>query len=141
MIEAEPTRVPERPEPIWVPRAAVGVIHAQLVSTFGGLRGVRDGGLVQSAIDRPRNRWLYEPDVDLADLAASYCIGLTQNHGFVDGNKRTAFQTMFVFLDMNGLELIAAEAEVVPVMVDVAAREIDEGALAEWIREHTTRRS
>ncbi len=141
MSDTGATRVPELPEPIWVPRAAVGVIHAQLVSTFGGLRGVRDGGLVESAMDRPRNRWLHQPTVDLADLAASYCVGLTQNHGFINGNKRTAFQTMFVFLDMNGLELIAAEANVVPLMLDVATGEIDERALAEWVREHTSPRS
>jgi len=136
--KAAPT--PELREPIWVPRIAVGIIHARLVSTFGGLQGVRDVGLVESAVDRPRNRWLYEQGVDLADLAASYCIGLTKNHGFIDGNKRTAFQTMFVFLDTNGLELVADETDVVALMLDVATGEIDERVVAQWIRQHASTR-
>jgi death on curing protein len=131
-----PPTAAKLPEPLWVPRAAVGVIHAQLVSLFGGLRGVRDGGLVESALDRPRNRWAYETGVDLADLAACYCVGLTKNHDFVDGNKRTAFQTMFVFLDINGHTLTADEAEVAALMVEVATGETDELALAAWVREH-----
>lgn len=136
MTDPDDSTLFEAPEPLWVSRAVVVVIHARVVGTHGGQRGVLDGGLVESAIARPRNRRAYDSGVDVADLAASYCAGLARNHGFIDGNKRTAFQTMFVFLDMNGLELVADETEVVPLMLDVATGVVDEKVLAEWVREH-----
>ena len=106
----------------------------------GGLHGIRDPGLLESALDRPKNRYHYESDVDLADLAASYGLGLAKNHAFVDGNKRTAFQVMYTFLGLNGVRLPAPEATVVTLMVEVATGEVDETLLAAWCRDHLTPR-
>jgi len=120
--------------PRWVSRAVVDAIHSDLIQKHGGSRGVRDVPLLESALDRPRNRHLYDPDADLADLAAAYSVGIATNHAFIDGNKRTAFQVMYVFLGLNGYRIVASEPAVVALMVDVAAGTIDEVGLAEWCR-------
>ncbi|MDQ6831279.1 MAG: type II toxin-antitoxin system death-on-curing family toxin [Gemmatimonadota bacterium] len=112
------------------------VIHADQVRTHGGAAGVRDEGLLDSALARPRTRWGYEKRTDLSGLAASYGIALAKNHPFVDGNKRVAFQAMYVFLGLNGCRIVALESEVVSMMLGVAAGTTDEGALAIWIAEH-----
>jgi death on curing protein len=118
-----------------VSRVIANAMHAEIVRTLGGLHGIRDKGLVESALDRPHNLFVYNPTADLADLAAAYGFGLTKNHDYVDGNKRTAFQVMFVFLDLNGFMLIAPdEAEVVRIMLGVADGAISEPELAVWIR-------
>ncbi len=80
-----------RREPIWVSRTAAEAIHADQISQHGGAHGLRDEGLLESALARPRMQWHYDQAVDVADLAAPYCIGLAKNHVFVDGNTRTAF--------------------------------------------------
>lgn len=98
---------------------------------------MRDSGLVESALARPRQRWVYQPDADLPALAAAYGYGLARNHGYVDGNKRIAFVAMGVFLDVNGWEIAAPEPEVVAVMLEVAAGERGEEELAEWLRRST----
>jgi death-on-curing protein len=132
--------VTEATEPRWVPRGAVDAIHADLVQTHGGAHGLRDDGLLESALARPRQRWHYEPTSDIAALAAAYAVGITCNHAFVDGNKRTGFQATYVFLALNGLRLVAPEPTVVTLMRDVATGMVDEGALAEWIRAHVEAR-
>ncbi len=125
---------PERSEPRWVSRVIANAMHAEIVRTLGGLHGVRDKGLVESALDRPRNLFAYNPTADLADLAAAYGLGLTKNHGYVDGNKRTAFQVMFVFLDLNGFTIVAPdEADVVRIMLGVADGAVSESDLAAWV--------
>jgi death on curing protein len=98
--------------------------------------GVRDVGLLESALARAPNRWGLDETADLPDLAASYCFGIAKNHPFLDGNKRVAFQIMFVFLGLNGLQLTAKEVEVVRIMVDLAAGSLTEAELASWIRGH-----
>ena len=135
----EPTSEP-RWVPRWVPRAVVDALHADLVRTFGGAHGLRDDGLLESALARPRHKWSYDPTADISALAAAYAVGVACNHAFIDGNKRTAFQTMSVFLGLNGLLLRALQPEVVLVMRDVATKAIDEGALAEWVRAHVEAR-
>lgn len=126
---------PEQSEPRWGSRVIANAMHAEIVRTLGGLHGIRDKGLVEFALDRPRNRFAHTPIADLADLAAAYGFGLTKNHGYVDGNKRTAFQVMFVFLDLNGFTLVAPdEAEVVRIMLGVADGAISESELATWVR-------
>jgi death on curing protein len=91
-------------------------------------------------LDRPRNRFHYEPEADLIDLAASYGFGLARNHPFVDGNKRVAFQAMYVFLGLNGLHIEAEEPEVVRIILALAAGELQERDLSEWLRQHTASR-
>lgn len=116
-------------------RAWVEAIHADQIKQHGGRPGIRDEGLIESALARPRNLFAYEGQ-DLACLGAAYAYGLGRNHGFLDGNKRIAFQTMYVFLGLNGWRLVAEEPEVVRVMVDVAAGAMSETDLAAWVRDH-----
>lgn len=123
-------------EPRWIKREWLDAMHADQIKQHGGSLGVRDEGLIESALMRPRNRWLYEADVDLALLAATYAHGLAKNHGFIDGNKRIAFLVMYVFLGMNGWRLVASEPEVVDRMVGLASSAIDDAAFADWIRNH-----
>ena len=113
--------------------------HTQLVE-HGGLRGLRDPGILESAFARPRHRWTYEPDSDYASLAAAYAWGLVRNHPFLDGNKRAAFLTAATFLNINGMDFLAPEGEVASMMRDTAAAEIDEAQLASWFRCHTRTR-
>lgn len=123
-----------RAEPRWVSRLVVDAIHTDMLITHGGLPGLRDGDLLESALARPRQHFAYEPAADLAELAAAYGFGLAGNHPYRDGNKRVAFVAMAVFLGLNGLEFSATEAEVVTTMVALAAGELDQEALAEWVR-------
>ena len=130
----------DRPEPRWVSRLVVDAIHTDMLLTHGGLPGLRDEALLESALARPRQRLAYEPTSDLAELAAAYGFGLARNHPYRDGNKRVAFVTMAVFLGLNGQDFNATEAEVVTTMVALAAGELDEVALAEWVRGHARTR-
>jgi len=125
-----------RREPIWVDRIVVDAVHLDMLRTHGGLRGIRDENALESALARPRHRFAYARRVDLAALAASYGFGLARNHPFRDGNERTAFLVMVVFLELNGLTLHASEAEVVTAMVQLSAGELSEAALTVWLREH-----
>lgn len=127
-------------EPKWLSTAIVLSIHADQIREHGGRPGVRDEGLLESALDRPRNRFHYEPESDLADLAAAYGFGIASNHPFIDGNKRVSFQAMYVFLGVNRRTITAAEPEVVRVVLDLAAGQITEEDHADWIRENTAPR-
>lgn len=124
-------------EPVWLDRLTVAAIHFDLLLGHGGIYGVRDEGLLESALDRARNRWLYEPESDLAALAAAYGFGLTTNHPFADGNKRVALMAMYVFLAVNGRRLVAPEAEAALVVLDVARGRLGEAELAAWVRRRT----
>jgi death on curing protein len=121
-------------EPVWLSRPIVEALHADQVREHGGQLGLRDIGLLESALARPQNVWTYEPDADLAALAAEYGFGLARNHAFLDGNKRVAFVATNVFLIMNGLEIEAPEPEVVNTMLRVAEGRMDCDAYAAWIR-------
>jgi death on curing protein len=117
----------------WVSADFVGVIHEQQISHFGGASGLRDEGMLLSALARPENLAAYgEPDA--AALAAAYAFGIARNHPFVDGNKRTALVTAAVFLLENGKELVASEADAVITILALAAGELSEEALGDWIR-------
>jgi len=118
----------------WVDRVVVEAVHFDLVREHGGMPGLRDENGVEAALARPRQRLAYRPDADLAELAAAYGHGLAASHPFHDGNKRIAFVTMAVFLELNGVGLAATEAEVVTVMLGLAAGELDEDGLAAWLR-------
>jgi len=119
-------------DPIWLPSQLILSLHADQVDRFGGGEGVRDEGLLASALDRPRNRWAYE-SAPLSELAATYAFGLARNRPFVDGNKRTALAAADVFLQMNGFEITAEEPSVVITFLALAAGELEEVELADWI--------
>lgn len=110
-------------------------IHADQIRQYGGSPELRDKGLLESALERARNRWRYDPDADLTHLAACYGVGIAKNHPCVDGNKRAAFQVMYLFLGLNGLRIVADEPEVVTIMLRVASSEPDEESLARWLAE------
>lgn len=126
-------------EPRWVPRLVLDAVHLDQLREHGGLPGVRDEAALESALARPRQKWAYEADADLALLAAAYGYGLARSHPYRDGNKRVAFLAMATFLGMNGYEIEAPETEVVTVMVGVAAGHLTEPQLAEWVRAHLLR--
>jgi death-on-curing protein len=123
-------------EPVWVPRVVVDAVHLDQLREHGGLQGVRDENALESALARARNKWAYDSISDLAILAAAYGYGLATSHPYRDGNKRVAFLTMVVFLGLNGWDLDAPEAEVVSIVLAVAAGEIQEPELAEWLQRH-----
>ena len=121
-------------EPRWVDRLVVEAVQFDLIRTYGGMPGLRDEHGLESALARPRQRLAYESETDLAALAACCGYALARNHPFNDGNKRVAFLTMGVFIGLNGQAIDAPETEVVTVMLDLAAGEITEDQLAEWLR-------
>ena len=125
--------------PAWVGRLVVDAVHAQQLREHGGLHGLRDGNALEYALARPRNKWAYDPESDLATLAAAYGYGLGTNHPYRDGNKRIAFLTMVIFLGRNGRDLEAPEDEVVTMMLAVAGRRCSEKALANWVKTHMVR--
>lgn len=119
-------------EPKWLSRDIAVAIHGELIAEHGGLSGVRDEGLLESALARANNRHAYgEPS--LYEVAAAYGFGLARNHPFLDGNKRIALASIDVFLQLNGFALAASEVETVAVIRDLAAGEIDEEELTRWI--------
>ena len=121
----------------WVESSVVFGIHDRQLAEHGGMDGIRDRGLVESALARPANLARYGSP-DAADLAAAYAYGIAKNHGFLDGNKRTAWVTARVFLADNGKRLRFAPVDAIRTMEQVAAGRIGEHALADWFREHMT---
>ena len=119
-------------EPVWLSIDLIIAIHDEQLEQFGGPSGLRDRGLLESALARPLNQYAYGKD-DLAALAAAYGFGLAKNHSFVDGNKRTALLAIVTFLGLNGREFTASETEAAVTMLGVASGEIDEEELARWI--------
>jgi death-on-curing protein len=121
-------------EPEWLSKDLMLAVHDEQLAEHGGGIGVRDAGLLESALVRPRNRFAYDPAVDLPTLAAAYAFGLARNHPFVDGNKRTAFVAAEVFLELNGMTITASDEACVLTMVRLAAGETEESVYAEWLR-------
>lgn len=124
-------------EPGWLELEEVLEMHADQLDQHGGLPGVRDEGLLASALARPVNLLGYRPDVGPFRLAAAYAFGIARNHAFIDGNKRVAFVAAVTFLLFNGLRLDAAEREAEHMMLRLAAGEIDEEAFAAWLDRNT----
>lgn len=122
-------------EPIWLSVEMILDIHAEQLAMFGGPDGLRDLGLLESALARAKNKLVYG-QTDLSTLSASYGFGIAKNHPFVDGNKRTAFAAIIVFLGLNELELCASEAEASVMILALAAGELSEVDLARWIRQN-----
>jgi death-on-curing protein len=122
-------------EPIRLDIDEVIDMHAAQLAMFGGPEGIRDRGLLESAISRPLNQWHYG-QTDIAALAAAYAFGLARNHAFVDGNKRIAFHAMMVFLRGNGIEFSPDPAHATAIILALAAGEVNEEGLTRWIRDN-----
>jgi death-on-curing protein len=120
---------------IWVTLAVAQAAHAEQLAEHGGGEGVRDAGLLESAMARPQNLAIYG-DPDAAALAAAYAYGIARNHPFVDGNKRTAAVVSETFLVLNGYDLAATDAELVVAFLALAAGDLSEEELADWFRQH-----
>jgi len=119
----------------WIDRQTLVLLHDESLVEHGGASGLRDEGLLQSALARPLNLVAYGTP-DLAELAAAYGVGLAKNHAFTDGNKRAAFLAVGLFLALNGQRLVTTQADATLTMQDVAASAIDEPMFAQWIRAH-----
>ena len=129
-------------DPIWISEPLALAIHKRQLAEHGGLDGVRDPGLLQSALARPRHLFAYtDPTPDIPVLAAAYAFGVARNHPFIDGNKRTAAVVCEAFLELNGVTLEATDAELYPVFLDLAAGTLSEDELATWLAAHTRRRA
>ena len=121
----------------WLSRRMVEAFHAESLSRFGGAAGIRDEGLLESALARPMNAHAYTPDANLFDLAALYCIGIIKNHPFIDGNKRTGVLAGRVLLALNGHRFAPDEVQIVMMILAAAASEIDEAGLAKWFADNS----
>ncbi|HTW58195.1 MAG TPA: type II toxin-antitoxin system death-on-curing family toxin [Terriglobales bacterium] len=123
----------------WAAEAVVLAIHEAQLAEHGGIPGIRDAGLLSSALARPHNLEAYGERPDAAALAAAYAFGIARNHPFLDGNKRTAFVVMELFLNLNGWALEAEDADCISTMEALAAGDRSEKALATWLRNHIER--
>jgi death-on-curing protein len=127
-------------DPRWIDKPALILLHAETLAEHGGLEGLRNEGLLDSALARPLHLLHYEEMPDFARLAAAYGVGIARNHPFADGNKRAAFLAVGLFLALNGYRLIADKVDATTVMLSVAAGEMAEDDFAAWIRGHMHRR-
>ncbi|NEW94376.1 type II toxin-antitoxin system death-on-curing family toxin [Rhodopseudomonas sp. BR0M22] len=125
----------EPAEPLWITYDQAIAMHARQLRRFGGAAGLRDEGMLQSALERPINKWRYEQS-ELPELAAAYAFGLARNHAFVDGNKRIAFMSMMVFLRKNGVAFAPDPAHATSIILALAAGEVSEASLTRWIRDN-----
>ena len=125
-------------EPRWMTTSQAVRIHSEQLAVFGGPAGIRDQGMLESALGRPQNKWAYG-ETDMAVLAAAYAYGIARNHPFVDGNKRAAFMCAVVFLRKNGIAFAPKEPEATAATLGLAAGEIEEEGLARWIRDNWPR--
>ena len=122
-------------EPRWLALEEVLVAHERQLARFGGAAGMRDQGVPESALSRPRNKWMYE-QAELPELAAAYAFGVAKDHPFVDGNKRVAFIAMSAFLRLNGIAFAPSQADATAIILGLAAGEIAEEGLTRWIRDN-----
>ena len=127
-------------EPQWLSRIVVDAIHTDQLREHGGLPGIRDENVLESALARPQQKWHYAEKTDIASLAAGYGFGLVKNHPYRDGNKRVGFLAIVTFRGINGHDLQATDAEVIAEILALADGRISEEELTAWIREHSTKR-
>jgi death on curing protein len=124
-------------EPVWILDVVVRAIHQRQIAEHGGLSGLRDEGLLASALAKPRNLYNYaNPKPSIAEIAATYAYGLARNHAFLDGNKRTAYVTCLLFLKLNNCTLTAPDTEKYITFMKLADGSLDEAELAAWIAAH-----
>jgi death on curing protein len=121
-------------DPVWLSVELVIAFHDEQLREFGGPPGLRDRGMLESALGRPQNKWSYG-ETDLAALAAEYAYGIARNHPFVDGNKRASLLAIVTFLGLNGIEFEADQGAAVVIIQGLAAGEVDEAGLSRWIRD------
>ena len=126
-------------EPIWIEKYEALTLHNRLLALDGGAGGVRDEGLLESALARPRHLFAYGDDPSIIDMAAAYMTGIVRNHPFVDGNKRTGFVVGVLLLELNGYRFRASESEATQAVLDLAAGQIDDEALRRWIAANASR--
>jgi death-on-curing protein len=129
----------KKQEPIWILERLVLAAHTKLLAAYGGAEGLRDAGLLQSALARPRQHYSYSSP-DIIELAALYTAALVRNHPFVDGNKRIGFAVGIAFLELNGFVLQATEADATHAVLALAAGDLDEAGYAAWLRANVKRR-
>jgi death-on-curing protein len=122
-------------EPFWLTVEMIVAIHDEQLTLHGGSEGLRDRALLESALDRPRNKWAYE-QAEFPELAAAYGYGIARNHPFVDGNKRTALLAIYTFLGVNEFDFVVPEADAAAIILSLAAGEVSEDSLARWIRDN-----
>lgn len=125
-------------EPIWLSAELVIAFHDEQLREFGGPAGIRDRGMLESALGRPQNKWAYG-ETDMPALAAAYAFEIARKHPFVDGNKRAALLSIIVFLGLNGIEFLADQAQAVVITQDLAAGIVNEDGLGRWIRDNWPR--
>ncbi len=125
----------EPKEPLWITYEQAIAIHSSQLRRFGGAPGLRDEGMLRSALERPINKWTYER-APLPELAAAYAFGLAKNHAFVDGNKRIAFMAMMTFLHKNDVPFAPDPAQATAIVLALAAGEVSEESLTRWIRDN-----
>jgi death-on-curing protein len=126
-------------EPVWIEEFDVRVLHERLLAIHGGLAGVRDEGLLNSAVARPRQIANYEPNADLIDLASACTVGIVKNHPFIDGNKRTGFVVGVLFLELNEYRFTATEADAADAILAAAADILDERGYTAFLRKSAER--
>jgi death-on-curing protein len=131
--------VTRRREPRWLARLVVDAIHSDQLREHGGLPGARDENMLESALSRPRQKWHYGEAAEFPVLAAAYAFGLVRDHPYRDGNKRIGFLAMVTFLEINGYTFEASDADVVTTFLALAAGDLSEDQLAEWIDKHARR--
>lgn len=126
-------------EPVWIEESDVPPLHERLLAMFGGMPGLRDEGLLNSALARARQIAVYRPESDLIDMAAAYTAGIVKNHPVIDGNKRTGFLVGILFLELNGRRFDAGEAEAADAVLALAAGRLGEAGYAAFLRGNTRR--
>jgi death-on-curing protein len=122
-------------KPEWLSEPLVLAIHDEQLVAHGGSGGVRDTALLESALNRPLNKWNYEK-AELPELGAAYAYGIARNHPFIDGNKRTSLLALYTFLGINGVDFVVPEADAAAMILALAAGEVSEQSLARWIRDN-----
>ncbi len=130
----------KKKEPLWIEERDALAIHDRLLALHGGRVGLRDRGLLESALARPRQHQAYAKTPDMVEMAALYAAGIVRNHPFVDGNKRTGFVAGVLFLELNGFEFRASEEDATQAVMGLAAGRIDEAGYAAWLRENAKRK-
>jgi death on curing protein len=129
----------KKKQPLWIEERDALAIHDRLIAIHGGATGLRDRGLLQSALARPRQHHAYADSADIVAMAALYTADIVGNHPFVDGNKRAGFVAGVLFLELNGFDFIASEEDATQAVLDLAAGALNEAAFAAWLRANVNR--
>lgn len=125
-------------EPVWIDERDTLALHDRLLALYGGAVGLRDGGLLKSALARPQQHFAYGESPDIVDMAAAYTWGIVRNHPFLDGNKRTGFVVGVLFLELNGYRFTASEEEAAQMVLELASGNLDEAGYIAFLRDHAS---